>query len=750
MGPALWLAAVGVSALAISAATGDHSAFLRGGSALLTECPAPLAWVLAACGFGWPLRRVLIGRDETSSRSASLQLGLGIAAALTMDVALGSLGLLGSAVAWGITLAGVVLALLCWRFDPPRAAPTSLLSLAAAPAVAVLLLAATSEPGWLWSTEFGGYDALSYHLQLPKEWLLAGQIGGTPHCVYGHLPSAMEAAFLHLMALRGSSAEAALSSAVAAQLLHALLALLAAWCTGQAAAAWLVAMDPRATAAGARSTAAAGRTAAVANVAVIATPWVVVVGSLAYTEMPVLLLLAAGLVLLAPPPESPAGLEPQESRVARSPGSRTHPLHVLRRPHISRSLAIGILAGAACGAKLTAAFFVALPLGVLLLWSLPWRRWPLAATSAIGGASLLLLPWLLRNAVTTGNPLFPFATSLLGLGHWSVEQARIFGGGHASELDVAQRLQRLWEQVMRFGVGAAPAPGEPWSAQWALTPWIGLLALSVLWWPARLGRAAQKLQPALAVTGSSGSQAQSSWPCAAARLSTVLLVQAAAWLTLSHLQSRFFIPAVVPMAMAAALASARLLALNRHDARSRQREAAPTWRPTGLALFVLLTGLSLLPAALLLRERGGAPLAAIGVRAVFTGDGAAGPSATDLPAHWLNHRLPEGARVLLIGDARPFWYRGTPASYAWQTTWDRGPVSAALARHPASPQHQRAELLAQGFTHLLIDPAMLDRWRRSGWNDPRLTPETMMALIDGAHVLHRFPGGALLVALTEE
>ena len=56
----------------------------------------------------------------------------------------------------------------------------------AAPAVAVLLVAACSAPGWLWASEFGGYDALSYHLQLPKEWLHLKKITTLDHNVYSH------------------------------------------------------------------------------------------------------------------------------------------------------------------------------------------------------------------------------------------------------------------------------------------------------------------------------------------------------------------------------------------------------------------------------------------------------------------------------------------------------------------------------------------------------------------------------------
>jgi hypothetical protein len=48
--------------------------------------------------------------------------------------------------------------------------------LAAAPALAVLLLAACCPPGTLWRSEALGFDVLSYHLQLPREWLAGGRL----------------------------------------------------------------------------------------------------------------------------------------------------------------------------------------------------------------------------------------------------------------------------------------------------------------------------------------------------------------------------------------------------------------------------------------------------------------------------------------------------------------------------------------------------------------------------------------------
>lgn len=676
-------------------------------SELLGAVPMALAWLLAAFGLGWLPRRRLAPRtgDSTNGLDGVLQLGLGLAILLFLDSSIGALGILGPRSAWGLIFLGVALALTCLRFDPPGRSHVSPMVAVGAPAIGVLLVAATSAPGWLWSTEFSGYDALSYHLQLPKEWLLAGRVGATPHCVYGHLPSFMETGFLHVMALRGTTAEAAHQSAVTAQVLHALLAILAAWCAGQAAARWCgpassgndevqERWNPAAVAAG------------VAMILVLATPWVVVVGSLAYNEMPVLLLLACGLAILSPG-------RSQEQRMSWP----------------SKAMVVGALAGAACGAKLTAALFVAAPLGVLLLWSLPPRRWLAAATLSTLAATAMLLPWLIRNWIATGNPVFPFATGILGHGHWSAEQAAIFARGHASDLSLADRLLRLWQQFFAFGLGPNPAPGEPWRPLWAATPWLTLLAVAVLLWPDRTGRPPSQRR-------------------AVVQLTSVLAMQLAAWMTLTHLQSRFLLPSVVPMAMLIGIAASRLAGapagvIPRASARSPSavRRWLPMWS-------IPLLALSLAPLAVYQRERGGAPSAAIGAGALFAGEGPTGSPAEENPGHWLNHRLSEGSRVLLVGDAKPFWYLGSPAAYVWQTTWDRGPLSRVLAEHPGDPPAQRRALREDGFTHLLVDSAMLDRWRRSGWNDPLLTPEAVAPLTGHPNrVIKRFVGGAVLVEL---
>ncbi|MGH7292410.1 MAG: hypothetical protein ACREJT_14425, partial [Myxococcota bacterium] len=300
--------------------TGDPSVH-RGLDALLVlagALPFVVAWLAAACGFGWTLRRLLI---PSGSDGLFLQAALGIAALLLLDAALGRIGFLqwrGSLGAWVVLAIGWALLFGQIRKEgrgkPMQLVAPPWLAWLAAPAIAVLLLAACSAPGWLWASEFGGYDALSYHLQLPKEWLARGRIVPLDHNVYSFLPGYVEAAYYHLAVLLGDGIDAV----YACQLLHASFTLIAV-----AMLARFVhrIAPPR----------VAGLAGAIAAVVFLGTPWVIVVGSLAYNEMATLLMLAAGLLLLSQP----------------------------ERWSIGRGVVLGLFVGAACGAKLTALGFVA-------------------------------------------------------------------------------------------------------------------------------------------------------------------------------------------------------------------------------------------------------------------------------------------------------------------------------------------------------------------------------------------------------
>ena len=431
---------------------------------------------MAAWGYGAVVQRWLVPDLE---HVGSIRFAAGVAILLWLDGSIARLGLLDGAGLWFVTGIGMALAAWAVRWPEDRAVQTRpapdwlpVWGVVAGPALALLMVAVTVVPGNIWlATEFGGYDVLSYHLQLPREWFVAGRMSGLEHNVYSYLPSAGEAAYLHLLTHAGGTH----ASAIAAQSLHACMVIAAALTAGR-----LI---------GGRRGPLAAITAATI---VVATPWAVVVGSLAYNEGFVLLMLAGALVVVD--------------------ASNAH------RPR--HGLLIGLLAGTACAAKLTAVGFVAIPLAVVLL-PMIWRRRAIGFVAAGGvGFMFALAPWLVSNAMQIGQPCFPFLTEWFGPAHWSADQVARWNAAHHAAPD----LTALWTQFLAFGVGANPQPGSAWAWQWSIVPWL-MLAAIVFGLRARDQRGD------------------------VIRWSVIALVQLTFWFVATHQQSRFLLPILIPAAL---------------------------------------------------------------------------------------------------------------------------------------------------------------------------------------------------------
>lgn len=424
-----------------------------------------LAWWAGAWGFGLGLARLAIGPsiraitsaasgrssaepEQTSLDEAAIALGLGSALMLVLDAALGSLGLLVAGkglVAWIVIAVGVVIGVRVLREAPIAGdgEDSERLSLKARIACAatlgamtgLLAVAASVAPGWLWSSEMAGYDALSYHLVLPKMWFFSGgtvtPIDGN---IYSALPSYVESAFLHLMVMRGNPFDGAFACqwwAVGATLATAFcVSRLARACVGPTAG-WIAAL------------------------VFLITPWTAVVGTLAYNDMYPCLALAAGWLLAGPVPSQDRRLD-----------ART-------------VTALALLAAAAFGAKPSSVLFTALPLAVIAFSTgsrngrvRNLRYAPIAV--AVGVA--LLAPWLVRNQLAYGSPTFPFLSGVFGLGPWSAEQMKVFLDAHGNPSGLSA-LPSVWEQWLGYGFGARPITNEPWFPLWGVLPILGIAGL---------------------------------------------------------------------------------------------------------------------------------------------------------------------------------------------------------------------------------------------------------------------------------
>ena len=198
---------------------GGADAVRSAGHALLTSLPLAALWIASALGLGHGTAALL------PVRGMAARLGLGMAVLMAIDQWCGTLGMF----QWGMSAALAALApgwwlLSRWHAKPRSAISPAWVAIACGVACGAMLAAALVPAGYLWSTEFGAYDALSYHLQSPREWLTLGAMRPLPHLAYAGLPGFVEGAFMHLMALRSDAREAA----IACQLLHAAMAITAA------------------------------------------------------------------------------------------------------------------------------------------------------------------------------------------------------------------------------------------------------------------------------------------------------------------------------------------------------------------------------------------------------------------------------------------------------------------------------------------------------------------------------------------
>ncbi len=675
---------------------------------LLVERGWPAAlWMLAAVGLG----TVALPALPPALRVSGLRLPLGVAAMIVLDLTLGGLGLLGrghETIAWLAVLAPAGLGVgAIWRSRQDRGPAPPVdpwrLAIPLGIPIGVLLLAATSTPGWLWASEFGGYDALSYHLQLPREWWLAGGIVETPHNAYGSLPGGVSAAFLHLMTLVGDPGAAA----VTCQILVALLTIAAADAAATLTGVWFDG-NPRQTI----DIDVATSRARLAMITLMATPWVVVTGSLAYDEALVMMAAAAAAVIVLRIGDASPSL-PQDLR---------------------HGAVLGLVLAAAVLAKASSGVLVVLPIAAMTAVLLPMRRWPAIAAATATGGLLACLPWLLRNAGWTDNPVFPFATGVFGAGDWTAEQVARFADGHASPGGSAAFVAVVREFLLDDLLGGLPS-GEPWRPQWLALPLLGLASFGLL-----LLRLAPETRRRTAA------------------VLAAVVTGIVAWMFLTHAKARFLLAIAPLLAAAVGLAGLEI---------GRPRQWA-RWVVAGAAWLAPLG-----PVLIFATEKDGAPAAAIGADEAFDGRAdaamiaAADPrTARELRADatraFVLHDLPDDARILMVGVADPFHLpfaseTGTPR-LLYTTVWTRGPLETAITRAiDAGAGDDPDELAAsvvehlrtEGVTHLLVAPTMLEIWRASGWLDPVLVPERIAALSTspGVRIVHRFRDGGVLLSI---
>lgn len=239
------------------------------------------------------------------------------------------------------------------------------------------------------------YDALVYHLAAPKDYLLRGRIEAVEGILHTNFPQNMGMLYLIGLVLRGENL---------AKLLHLHmfgLTLLAMYGLGRTACSRRTAL-----------TACALLTAV--PVAAHASWHTGVELGLAFWQLMGVWALIRGFYALQPETDGPskiecAGRRPQGTRpkAARWTGQ-------LRWFAVS-----GAFYGLAMGSKYTALWAALAAAAVLVIWLAGRGDLPFRVRAGIAGAwgaaaALVLSPWLVKNALLAGNPVYPFLGSVFG------------------------------------------------------------------------------------------------------------------------------------------------------------------------------------------------------------------------------------------------------------------------------------------------------------------------------------------------
>lgn len=250
------------------------------------------------------------------------------------------------------------------------------------------LAAASSAPGVLWAEEGYGYDALEYHLEMPREYFDEGRIAYAPHNVYANFPANVE--MLYLLAMIVYDDPRDIGSI--AQMIHLLLGVLAVYAVWVTASQW------------------SPFSGHVAGVIAATAGWFAYLAGLAYVENGLLFFGATAIAAFLGAAEG------------------------MRPPHMRWLLVAGLMAGFACGCKYTGVVMFAVPLvlaAACLAGSAAMRF--RAAATVFAGTAIAFSPWLVKNVAMTGNPVFPLANTIFRASPpgWGDEQTAQWNRGHA-------------------------------------------------------------------------------------------------------------------------------------------------------------------------------------------------------------------------------------------------------------------------------------------------------------------------------
>lgn len=517
------------------------------------------------------------------------------------------------------------------------------------PFVSVQLLGAMSP-----QTDF---DVIEYHLGGPKEWFLQGQITRLPHNVYTNFPFLTEMLILAGMILYGDWHWGALA--------------------GQVAIAGFIPLTAVGLFAAGRRWFSAGA-GIMAALVYLTSPWTYRISIIAYAEGGLACYLFAALF---------AAFLFREPFVAGGTLSQKNAIKL--------ALVTGMMAGSAMACKYTGLTSVVVPIGCLLVWTTVRHvqtarlQWALIMSVFFSvGVLVSVGPWLLKNAVATGNPVYPLAYRIFGGIDRDETLDAKWRHGHASKTYSGWNERLIDASVKLTDVSA--------NNDWHSPLMFGFAPLSLFWWFRRRGQST--------VIDSEGSSQRSviglTW--------LYIGWQFATWFLFTHHIDRFYVPMFSAVSFMAGVGACwpGILASGVKPVR-------------GSGIWNWFAGAFILASILYNAE---VMLYVGGFNAGRLDLNAASEIAVSPRIRWLNQEfesghLPPATKVLCVGGAGMFHAR---YPYLYNTVFDRSWFEE-LCADPQSEgerlrdvQEIRSRFRQLGITHVDVNWSEIRRYREPG------------------------------------
>lgn len=481
------------------------------------------------------------------------------------------------------------------------------------------------------------FDAVEYHLQGPKEFYQVGQIAFVPHNVYLNMPLGAEMHALAMMVLYGGELGWWFGG-MAGKLIIATYSLMAA----TLAAGWVARHF--------------GRTAG----------WS-----------------AAAMLLSAPGSIHVAGCGLIDFAVGAYALASVIGIEIVRESKLRNTTVLAwsmvmvcLLVGAAAACKYTSVVFLVFP-AIVAVATILGRQG--VRRISIGSWGLCLLafavtigPWLGKNTLATGNPVYPLASAVFGRGNLSEEQAQRWNRAHrvpASPSGARYGWQAISSSARQATIASEYLP-------------LAVIPLSLL--------AVIAIPLADRTVAGKGRD----WLRHPAFLPMIFAAwMFVAWFAFTHRIDRFWLPAI-PLLVIMAASCVHWLTVNGFQSLA----GAITLLGTVFGLLISLAGVQADSRWFLSYES---------LRRDVGSESA--PGRLSVTIDWVNNNLSAEARLLLIGQAQAYRFE-RPIAYA--TCFNTPPGEDNL--RGMSSEQQLNWLAENGFTHVLVQWSEVDRYRSPG------------------------------------